>query len=63
MSDLMKLDEAIEIVLELATDNVLGDDIIANDPHLKEEQAKQETAVSVVGIAWLNHVFEGVEDE
>lgn len=48
MSDFMKLDEAIEIVLELATDNVLDEFILENDPHLKEEQARQETAIATV---------------
>lgn len=48
MSDFMKLEEAVEIVMELATDNVLDDSIIANDPHLSDEQARQKTAIATV---------------
>ena len=59
MSDFMKLDEAIEIVMELATDNVLDDGIIANNPHLEEEQARQETAIATVEDFFVNNVFEG----
>jgi len=63
MSDFMKLDEAVEIVMELATDNVLDDSIIANDPHLSDEQARQETAIATVEDFFVNNVFEGVECE
>jgi|TARA_R110002126_G_scaffold125243_1_gene267492 hypothetical protein len=59
MSDFMKLDEAIEIVMELATDSVLDDGIIANDPHLSDEQARQETAIATVEDFFVNNVFEG----
>jgi hypothetical protein len=59
MMTFMKLDEAIEIVLELATDNVLDDGIIANDPHLSDEQARQETAIATVEDFFVNNVFEG----
>lgn len=63
MSKFMKLDEAIGIVLELASDNVLDDGIIANDPHLSDEQACQETAIATVEDFFVNNVFEGLEDE
>jgi len=59
MSDFMKLDEAIEIVMELATDSVLDDSIIANDPHLSDEQARQETAIATVEDFFVNNVFQG----
>lgn len=62
MSNFMKLEEAIEIALELATDNVLDDSIIAmnyNDPILLEEQARQKTAIATVEDFFVNNVFEG----
>jgi len=62
MSDFMKLDEAIEIVMELATDSVLDDGIIANDPHLLDEQARQETAIATVEDFFVNNVFEAEND-
>ena len=57
MSDFMKLEEAVEIVMELATDNVLDDSIIANDPHLSDEQARQKTAIATVEDFFVNNVF------
>lgn len=57
MSNFMKLEEAIEIVLELAADNVLDDSIIANDPHLSDEQARQKTAIATVEDFFVNNVF------
>jgi len=63
MSDFMKLDEAIEIVMELATDNVLDDGIIANDPHLEEEQARQETAIATVEDFFVLQNKAGDKDE
>tara|TARA_Y100001934_G_C12240343_1_gene719974 strand:+ start:206 stop:397 length:192 start_codon:yes stop_codon:yes gene_type:complete len=63
MSDFMKLEEAVDIVMELATDNVLDDSIIANDPHLSDEQARQQTAIATVEDFFVNNVFEGLEDE
>ena len=40
MMEFMKLEEAVDIVMKLATENVLDDGIIANDPHLLDEQAR-----------------------
>ena len=57
MSNFMKLEEAIEIVLELTADNVLDDSIIANDPHLSDEQARQKTAIATVEDFFVNNVF------
>ena len=59
MSDFMKLEEAVDIVMKLATDNILDDSIIANDPHLSDEQARQETAIATVEDFFVNNVFEG----
>ena len=56
--EFMKLEDAVDIVMELATGNVLGDDIIANDPHLLDEQARQETAIATVEDFLVNNVFE-----
>jgi len=59
MMTFMRLEEAIEIVMELATDSVLDDGIIANDPHLSDEQARQKTAIATVEDFFVNNVFEG----
>ncbi len=45
MSNFMRLEDAIEIVLELATDNVLD--------------ARQEIALATVEDFFVNNVFEG----
>ena len=55
MMTFMRLEEAIEIVMELATDSVLDDGIIANDPHLADEKTRQETAIATVEDFFVNH--------
>ena len=56
MSNKMNLEEAVNLVIELATDNVLDDSIIANDPHLSDEQARQKTAIATVEDFFVNLV-------
>ena len=52
----MKLERAIEIVLELARDNVI------EDSEMIEETKEQETACDVVEDFFVNNVFDGTED-
>ena len=56
--EFMELKEAVDIVMELATDNVLDDSIIANDPHLSDEKTRQETAIATVEDFFVNNVAE-----
>jgi hypothetical protein len=62
MMEFIKLEEAVDIVMKLATENVLDDGIIANDPHLLDEQARQETAIATVEDFFVNNVFEAEND-
>jgi hypothetical protein len=41
----MKLNEAFDIVLELAEQNILDDERVENDSYLKKEQSRQKQAV------------------
>ncbi len=52
----MKLERAIEIVLELARDNII------DDPDMIEETEKQTEAANVVEDFFVNNVFDGTED-
>ena len=48
----MKLEDAIEIVLELARQNII------DDPEMQEESEKQIEATNVVEDFFVNNVFE-----
>ena len=50
----MELNEALELVLELADANTLDDCIVGNDPHLEEMQKEQDVAIERVG-KFLQH--------
>ena len=50
----MELNEALELVLELADANTLDDCIVGNDPHLEETQKEQDAAIERVG-KFLQH--------
>jgi ribosomal protein S27E len=51
----MKLEKALELVLALATENMLEDEIVEQEPELKNEQNRQLEAISTVQvfIAWM----------
>lgn len=51
----MKLEEAIELVLELARQNII------DDPNMQEESEKQTEATNVVEDFFVNNVFDGTE--
>jgi hypothetical protein len=53
----MRIEEAIEIVIELATSAVIDDDVLVNDPHLADEQAEQTKAINTVEDFFVNNVF------
>ena len=46
----MKLEKALGIVLSLASENALEDEIVEQEPHLKDEQTIQIDAISTVQI-------------
>jgi hypothetical protein len=48
----MKLEQAIEIVLELARQNII------DDPDMREESEKQTEATNVVEDFFVNNVFD-----
>jgi hypothetical protein len=56
--EFMKLEEAVDIVMELATESVIGDEIIANDTHLADEKIRQETAIATVEDFFVNNLLE-----
>lgn len=45
----MELNQALELVLELADANTIDDFTVGNDPHLEETQKEQEAAIERVG--------------
>jgi hypothetical protein len=53
----MKLEEAIELVLELARQNII------DDPDMQEESEKQTEATNVVEDFFVNNVFDGTDEE
>jgi len=55
MSNKMNLEEAANLVIELATQSALDDAIIANDPHLEEVQKRQGDAIAVVDRYFYDH--------
>lgn len=54
----MSLEDAIELVLELASQNVLNEDQVQNDGELKAEREKQLTAIGTVEDFFTNNVFD-----
>jgi hypothetical protein len=52
------LEEAIEIVIALASESVIGDDVLANDPHLEYERDHQQEAIKTVEDFFTNNVFD-----
>jgi hypothetical protein len=54
----MILEEAIEIVIALASESVIGDDLLTNDPHLESERDYQQEAINTVEDFFTNNVFE-----
>jgi len=54
----MKLEDAIEMVLQLAGGNTLDESIVANDPDLLDEKKRQETAIATVHDFFVNNVFD-----
>ena len=57
MEKAMILEEAIEIVIALASESVIGDDLLANDPHLESERDNQQEAINTVEDFFTNNVF------
>jgi hypothetical protein len=54
----MKLDEAIEIVLQLARMGAIQDKEVLEDPEILDpEKEKQETAINTVHDYFVNNVF------
>jgi hypothetical protein len=53
----IKIEDAIEIVLALARENILEDEQVAGDHDLKAEQKKQMEAVNTVEDFFVNVVF------
>jgi len=60
---MMTLEEAADIVLQLAQENVLSDDDVMNDPDLQEQQERQQDAVNVVHDHFVNTVWDGTDEE
>ena len=56
--EFMKLEEAVDIVMELATESVIGDEIIANDTLAADEKIRQETAIATVEDFFVNNLLE-----
>ena len=56
--EFMKLEEAVDIVMELATESVIGDGILVNDTHLADEKIRQETAIATVEDFFVNNLLE-----
>lgn len=54
----MKLEQAIEMVLELARQNIIDD-----DPEMQEEAGKQTEATNVVEDFFVNNVFDGTDED
>ena len=50
----MELNDALELVLELAGANTIDDFTVGNDPHLEETQKEQDAAIERVG-KFLQH--------
>lgn len=61
----MTVEDAIDLVLELARQSVLRDEDIVAAPDLQEEKTRQETAIGVIDDFFCNVVFEErlAEDE
>ena len=57
MSNFMKLEEAIEIVLELAIGHALDYEDCRGIPELEKEQKRQEIALATVEDFFVNNVF------
>ena len=51
---MMELNEALELVLELADANTIDDFTVGNDPHLEEMQKEQDAAIERVGSSYSN---------
>jgi hypothetical protein len=59
---MLLLEDAIEIVMTLASDNVLDEDEASQDPEiLVPEREKQLEAIDVVHDFFVNNVFDGTE--
>ena len=53
----MKIEEAIETVLSLASEGMIGMDVLINDPHLGDEHKNQQEAIDTVHDFFVNNVF------
>lgn len=53
----MELGEAIQIVIELATNAMVDDHVLINDPQLLDEQKSQQEAINTVEDFFTNNVF------
>jgi len=58
----MELNQAFELVLELADANTIDDFTVGNDPHLEEMQKEQDAAIERVG-EFLQYRLLGIVDE
>jgi hypothetical protein len=54
---IMELGEAIQIVIELATNAMVDDHVLINDPQLLDEQQSQQEAINTVEDFFVNNVF------
>ena len=59
--EFMKLELAIEVVLDLARENQLSEHDTDGDDKLEREQQKQETAIGTVEDFFTNNVFDGTD--
>jgi len=53
----MTLEDAIETVLEMATESVVDDSVLINDPHLESLQRQQLESIRTVEDFFVNNVF------
>jgi hypothetical protein len=53
----MRLEDAIEMVIELATNAMVDDHVLINDPQLLDEQQSQQEAINTVEDFFVNNVF------
>jgi len=57
----MELHDAIEIVMELAKESVLDEDMVMDCPDLEMERDEQKEAINTVHDFFVNNVFDGTE--
>jgi hypothetical protein len=54
----IKIEEAVDVVIQLAQDGMIEDHVLTNDPHLRKSQEYQQAAIDTVHDFFTNNVFD-----